>query len=534
MEAQQHYQYYPQNETLTSQSYDPSQIQSYDQSTQAYYAYHHPSTTHYNQHQHQQDYSSYYYQDYATSYQTQLQTDPNSIHPPGVPISVDSQQTLVQNPQNLYYPHGIVASQPTSRQGFFQAGGSQAGRSGRGRGTFGRHGRGRGGGRGKSQTTRSAAPSATAGAQSVASSSEAQTAPGKPAPRMAWCELCRVDCTTLEVLEQHKNGKRHKRNLKMHEELQNLSKKMTIQTPNVSMSQPIPQSIPPPQIVDGSRTYHPPNANVAPESKAEATSGKDTADKAEASGALPSQESVRKDHLGGRGGLKRRMMRGGRGGKWARAFDGSRRPVEPMKPKQVVPLICELCNVKCESQVVFESHVAGKKHIANMKRFQGYKEAFGEGIQALYPTISNLPSTSIIPQANQTVPADAQALASMMLSQQNLQDPQAAQAALAQLLHQHGIHDAQTLITQLIPYLLAQFQQVPGSLPVPAVGFGIPTQNSLGQGALVSTGAVSQKFSAENKTEQLQNVTGNGESQAIEGTNDKPADVPPENEKSQQ
>ncbi|KAL2892466.1 Zinc finger matrin-type protein 3 [Bienertia sinuspersici] len=515
MEAQQqyHYQYQPQNDALASQPYDPSQIQSYDQSTQAYYAYHHPSNQ-YNQ-PHQPDYSSYYYQDYANSYQT----DPNSIHPPGVPIS---DQTHVQNPQNLYYPHGVVASQPPPPQGFLQAGGSQAGRSGRGRGTFGRRGRGRGGGRGKAQITKSAAPSAAGGTQSVASSSEIQAAPTKPQPRMAWCELCRVDCTTLEVLEQHKNGKRHKRNLKVHEELQNLSKQMTIQTPNM----------PPPQVADGLQTYHPPNDNVALEpaatdSKAEATSEKNTADKSETSGALPSQESVRKDHVGGRGGLKRRSMRGGRGGKWMRGFDGSRRPVEPVKPKPVVPLICELCNVKCESQVVFESHVAGKKHLANVKRFQSHKETFGEGIQALYPTICNLPSTSIIPQADHLgppAPTDAQALASMMLSQQNLQDPQAAQAALAQLLHQHGIHDAQTLITQLVPYLLAQFQQVPGTLPAPAIGLGIPTLNPLGQGVpTTSMGAESQSASVENKTEQ-QNVTGNAEPpQAIQGTNANPA-----------
>lgn len=411
----------------------------------------------------------------------------------------------------------------------FEAGGRQAGRFVRGRGSFGRLGRGRGGGRGKHvtpQITRLSAPTATGDAQSVA---EGQAAPSKPLPHMAWCEICRTDCTTLEVLEQHKNGKRHKRNLKVHEELQNLSRHLMVQDPIISVSQPKAETILP-QKAEGS-TSRPSNENVAPmpdapEKKTEAKVEKDTAEKLETSEALPSQESLRNNHTGGRGGLKRKM-RGGRGGKWIRAFDGSRRLVEPPKPKQVVPLICNLCNVKCESQVVFESHIAGKKHLSNMKRFQGHKEALGEGIQALYPTIANLPSTSIIPQVNQQVPHDAQALASMMLSQQNLQDPQAAQAALAQLLHQHGIHDAQTLITQLIPYLLAQFPQVPGvSLPVPAAGIGIETlQNSLNQGAHITAGAESHNVAVEDKTEQ-QIVTSNVESQAVAGTDDKPADAP--------
>ncbi|KNA03345.1 hypothetical protein SOVF_210110 isoform A [Spinacia oleracea] len=530
MEAQQQqqyqYQYQPQTtETLTPQAYDSStQIQSYDHSNQAYYAAYQQQQYASNpyQEQQQQDYSSYYYPDYSTSYH---QMDPNSIHPPGVvPVSADSQQTHLQNTQNVYYPHGVVASQPPPSlppQGYLPAGGSQASRSLRGRGTFGRHGRGRGGGRGKPRSS----------TQSVA---EGQAGPSKPPLRMAWCEVCRTDCTTLEVLEQHKNGKRHKRNLKVHEELQNLSRHLTVQDHKLPVSQPTPETVPiPPQKAEA---LVPPNENsalvpAASENKGEAAALKDTAEKSRTSGALPSQESVRNDHFGGRGGLKRRM-RGGRGGKWMRAFDGSRRAVEPPKPKQVVPLICNLCNVKCESQVVFESHIAGKKHLSNVKRFQGHKEVLGEGIQALYPTIANLPSsTSIIPQANQQGPHDAQALASMMLSQQNLQDPQAAHAALTQLLHQHGIHDAQTLITQLVPYMLAQTPQLPGVLvPAPAAGFGVDNQqNSLSQVAHHSVGAESHNVTVENNVEQ-QNVTSNVEPEAVVGIQEKPADVPLENE----
>ncbi|KAL5815177.1 hypothetical protein ACOSQ4_025818 [Xanthoceras sorbifolium] len=43
--------------------------------------------------------------------------------------------------------------------------------------------------------------------------------PNQRPPQAVWCELCRVDCTGLEILEQHKNGKRHKKNSQKIEEL---------------------------------------------------------------------------------------------------------------------------------------------------------------------------------------------------------------------------------------------------------------------------------------------------------------------------
>ncbi|XWS61991.1 hypothetical protein CRYUN_Cryun07bG0172600 [Craigia yunnanensis] len=43
-------------------------------------------------------------------------------------------------------------------------------------------------------------------------------------PQGAWCELCRVECTSLEILEQHKNGKRHKKNLQKTEKSKNAVK----------------------------------------------------------------------------------------------------------------------------------------------------------------------------------------------------------------------------------------------------------------------------------------------------------------------
>ncbi|KAK9757816.1 hypothetical protein RND81_01G188100 [Saponaria officinalis] len=368
-------------------------------------------------------------------------------------------------------------------QPVYGGGSSQGGRSSRGggRGTFGRHGRGRGGGRGKPVNPRTSASTATNAGEAAQSSVQGPAAPSKPQPQMAWCELCRVDCTTQEILEKHKNGKKHQRNLKVFEEMQNLSKHVTATHPQHEGAE-APQQAP------------------------------DMSDKTVPSVAQPSEEAVRGDSSVGRGGLKRKM-KAGRGGKWVRAPDGSKRPVEPPKPKQIVHLLCELCNVKCESQVVYDSHLAGKKHLSNLKRYQGHKEAFGDGIQALYPTIPNLPPTTVaLPQATQ----DAQALASMLLSNQNLPDPQAAQAALAQLLTEHGIHDAQTLMVQLIPYLLTQVQ-----VPLPVAGLGTNAVDLQNQPLQFSTGDAGQNG---NITTEQQNLASCIGSEAGVGANDKTDD----------
>ena len=42
-------------------------------------------------------------------------------------------------------------------------------------------------------------------------------------------------------------------------------------------------------------------------------------------------------------------------------------------------------NVKCASQIVFNSHVIGKKYLENLKQFHGHSSLYGEAeLQALY------------------------------------------------------------------------------------------------------------------------------------------------------
>ncbi|OMP00682.1 Zinc finger, U1-type [Corchorus olitorius] len=275
-------------------------------------------------------------------------------------------------------------------------------------------------------------PSASVPGQATLSA-QVPAAPLQPPPRMGWCELCRVDCNRPEILEQHKKGKRHQKNLQALEQQQKLN---NVKTEQQSLQVPSSGS----EVVqlkklEGSEEKQQqqetlPPFSVTNESKNETEHQKDLVNTSEAS-TSHSVEGKRKlkdpSEAHGRG-LKRKM-RGGRGGKYMKSNEGPRRPVEPPKPKGGIPFMCELCNVKCESQVVFNSHLAGKKHIANMKRFHGHRAVYGEaGLRALYPPNANAPSPSFIPQ------------------------------------FQQGVTDPQVVLAQLLTYVLTQ-AQVSGLAP---------------------------------------------------------------------
>ena len=223
----------------------------------------------------------------------------------------------------------------------------------------------------------------------------------------AWCELCRVDCNTLEILEQHKNGKRHKKNLQVHQELQNLNKLITgVQNEQMPISDFKPQVTHQPEsVLQGSEDKQQPSQGTGADGSEKVQQTE--VERSQVS-AQPTEES---EEMKGRmdrfqappgRGFKRKMRgvggRGRGGGKRMRQYD------EPPKPREMmIPLICELCNVKCESQVVFESHLAGKKHHSNLKRFHGYQAIIAGALQALIPSNNpnNAPPNFFIPQLHQ-------------------------------------------------------------------------------------------------------------------------------------
>ncbi|XP_022770238.1 uncharacterized protein LOC111313764 isoform X2 [Durio zibethinus] len=432
---QQQYQYQQQ-----AYEYDPSQ---HDQSA-AYYAYA-------NQQQ-QQQYQYYPPQESYSQQYPQFYQEAAPIHPPGVPLDHHNQATV------FYPPQSAVEPQYQQMQTAYR-GGRRGGRPFRGgsRGHVGNRGlrpdgtappRNRGHGHSGSRhfasngvtssfsnsvlDPSSAAavmpPSALVPGQSTVAA-QVPAAPLLPPPRMAWCELCRVDCNRPEILEQHKNGKRHKKNLQAHEEMQKLNKVITgqqsVQVPNSGSEVVKLKKVEASEEKQQQETS--PSLAATNDNKKETEKQKDIVNKSEVSTTDPVEAKMKlKDPSEARGRGFKRKMRGGRGSKYMKCNEGPRRPVEPPKPKGGIPFMCELCNVKCESQVVFNSHLAGKKHVANLKRFHGHQALYGEaGLQALYPPNFNASSSSFIPQIQQ------------------------------------GLTDPQVVLAQLLTYVLSQ-AQVPG------------------------------------------------------------------------
>ena len=345
---------------------------------------------------------------------------------------------------------------------YVQTGPSQyrgrGGRGGRpfrggGRGQFNR-GRGRGVGGGRHFPSHSSGPAisdgadvpAATGATSVVQPSSSVTGqttspkqaqvpaapsqPPLPPPPKAWCEICKVGCNTLEVMEQHKSGKKHKKNMKAHEELErqkaiNGQQSEQIPTTQLNLTDQ-------PKKVQESEKNGGPAENMG--SEVAAVNHKDETELQNNVGetsAVPAEEPEVKtgnnSAVKGRG-LKRKM-RGGRGSKLTRTADGSRRPPEPRKTDLFIPFKCELCNVKCESEVVYQSHVTGKKHLSNLKRAHGPQALSGIlGLQSLYPPDINALSNAINAQVQQ------------------------------------GDNDPQVLLAQLVMNVLSQ-AQVPAAAP---------------------------------------------------------------------
>ncbi|KAL3499604.1 hypothetical protein ACH5RR_038697 [Cinchona calisaya] len=212
--------------------------------------------------------------------------------------------------------------------------------------------------------------------------------------RGARCELCKVDCNSMEILEQHKNGKRHQKNLRKSQQLDNASragagkckvkKPCDDSNPEVALKSEISKEGE--ENKDGLPENLPTNV-VGDSNNMEIQQSSNKAEKPHSSGNTQSDCLVSQPgnqmH-----GLKRKM-KGGRGGKRVKTGDTSRGSLKPQRPKIVIPFVCDLCNVRCDTKEVFDHHLSGKKHISKLKRFEAHQAMYGPlGLQALYPPSS--------------------------------------------------------------------------------------------------------------------------------------------------
>ncbi|XP_047165870.1 zinc finger RNA-binding protein [Vigna umbellata] len=136
----------------------------------------------------------------------------------------------------------------------------------------------------------------------------------------AYCEVCKIECTGKEVLDQHKLGKKHKRNL---EKLRESLKSTQVQ-PSGSSNPVIG-----PQLPDN-------------KSKSTTSGNKIKRKKAE------TLEDLEKK--------KKKVLDGGAA-------------AEAVK-------ICAICNVVCNSETVYNFHLTGQKHAAMLKKAYDHTQSY--------------------------------------------------------------------------------------------------------------------------------------------------------------
>ncbi|CAI9109804.1 OLC1v1009708C1 [Oldenlandia corymbosa var. corymbosa] len=137
-----------------------------------------------------------------------------------------------------------------------------------------------------------------------------------------WCEVCKVDCNTKNVLDQHKLGKKHKKNLQ---------KLIQLANPQVVSPSPVSGPLHPPASTVADKPVIGPAENPL---KGNSSSSQTATNEAAAAGDLEIK--------------RKKMLEGGA------AADSVR--------------MCAICNVVCNSETVFATHLAGQKHAAKLKK----------------------------------------------------------------------------------------------------------------------------------------------------------------------
>ncbi|KAL1824460.1 hypothetical protein ACET3Z_011238 [Daucus carota] len=140
----------------------------------------------------------------------------------------------------------------------------------------------------------------------------------------AWCEVCKVKCDTIDVLNVHNSGKKHKKNLE----------KLT------RASVPVPGPVP--LVASENPLVGPP---VNPGKSASVGVGKS---KKKAAGSSEDLETKR-----------RRVLEGGA-------------PVSTVRT-------CVTCNVVCNSETVFQYHIQGQKHMAMIVKLASERTKIAAG-----------------------------------------------------------------------------------------------------------------------------------------------------------
>ncbi|KAL4178763.1 hypothetical protein AMTRI_Chr13g83860 [Amborella trichopoda] len=302
-------------------------------------------------------------------------------------------------------------------------------------------------------------------------------------PQIFPCDICKVECNSQEILNQHLSGKKHKKNLqKLQNDIQTQSAPTSLSQPSIPGSQilisesgpPISDSQPRPSLEgsqpsitepsfqiennpsnlqetqqeimkNGNETEKPLGESVPTEqlvTSVEQPVG--SAEQLPSEKAEPLNTDAKKPESNSanarpfrRGNFKRHNPRFNPDMRKAKRQKHSKK-AETIREQ---PKVCSLCNVTCDTQAVFEVHLAGKRHMSRVKRlqaqdlFRNQGQHSGAPPQASQAVSLNPP---VLPaQVNQAGSAEAQQVI-FSQPQQVVSDPQIQQAVSKQSPAQGG------------------------------------------------------------------------------------------------
>ncbi|KAL5987649.1 hypothetical protein ACLOJK_035399 [Asimina triloba] len=171
----------------------------------------------------------------------------------------------------------------------------------------------------------------------------------------AWCEVCKIDCNSQEVLNNHEAGKKHKKNLEKLQELQNAASNAPAPAPAPAAPAPAPaDTTPKPKKAAGKK-----KGSLGEKRKRDGAQVR--------KGAPPSEPGEDLETK------KCKLMEGGA-------------PADSVR-------VCEICNVACNSQTVFNYHLAGQKHAAQVKK---HAAAAGKALAIAAAGVAGADNPSIV------------------------------------------------------------------------------------------------------------------------------------------
>ncbi|KAL3844618.1 hypothetical protein ACJIZ3_002021 [Penstemon smallii] len=196
----------------------------------------------------------------------------------------------------------------------------------------------------------------------------------------AWCEICNIECNSRDVLDQHKLGKKHKRNFE----------KLKVATTNIPV--PAIATAPPPVAA----TY-PANADTYPSIPAAAPAmpaaslvivaaspAIATASPAIVATSIPLSDSTSvpidkpivgpEDNPDKANLSKAKKARKKRAAALIEDLDTKRRKALEGGTAADALRTCTICNVVCNSETVFNYHLVGQRHAATLKKHTSKEE----------------------------------------------------------------------------------------------------------------------------------------------------------------